>query len=81
MDFVLEEATIEQLHEAIFQKRATCVEVVKHYIERCERYNGVATMLVTSDGKPLDSTPNGVVRAGKPLRFPIINSSSPYSFT
>ena len=70
MDFVLEEATIEQLHEAIGQKRATCVQVVKHYIHRCERYNGVATMLVTSDGKPIDSPPNGVVRAGKPLRFP-----------
>ena len=50
MDFVLEEATIEQLHEAIGQKRATCVQVVKHYINRCERYNGVATMLVTSNG-------------------------------
>jgi amidase len=70
MDFVLEEATIEQLHEAIGQKRATCVQVVKHYINRCERYNGVATMLVTSDGKPIDCHPNGVVRAGKPLRFP-----------
>ena len=70
MDFVVEEATIEQLHEAIVQNRASCVEVVKHYIERCERYNGVATMLVTSDGKPLDKPPNGVVRAGKPLRFP-----------
>lgn len=70
MDFVLEEATIEQLHEAIGQKRATCVQVVKHYINRCERYNGVATMLVTSNGDALDTKPKGTVRAGKPLSFP-----------
>ena len=70
MDFVLEEATIEQLHEAIVQKRVTCLQVVNHYINRCERYNGVATMLVTSNGDALDTKPKGTVRAGKPLSFP-----------
>jgi len=38
--FVLEEATIEELHQAIKTGRTTCVAVVRHYIERARAYNG-----------------------------------------
>ena len=38
--FRLEEATIEELHQAIKTGRTTCVAVVRHYIERAKAYNG-----------------------------------------
>ena len=40
--FCLEEATIDDLHEAIRDGRTTCVAVVRHYIARVRAYNGVA---------------------------------------
>lgn len=67
--FRLEEATIDQLHQAIRDGRTTCVAVVDHYIERARAINGVATMLVTEDGEAVSET-NGAVRATKPLQFP-----------
>ena len=48
--FVLEEATIEQLQSALKAGRVNCAEVVQRYIDRCRRYNGVATRLVTAQG-------------------------------
>jgi amidase len=67
--FRLEEATIEELHEAITTGRTTCVAVVQHYIERARAYNGVAGVLVTEDGAPVPQA-DGAVRAMAPLRFP-----------
>jgi amidase len=67
--FQLEEATIDELHEAIKAGHITCVEIVQHYIARTRAYNGVASLLVTEDGKPVPEA-RGTVRAGAPLRFP-----------
>src|SRR5262245_30829418 len=67
--FRLEEATIEALHTAIRSGQITCVAIVQHYLARARAYNGVASMLVTTDGAPIpDAT--GAVRAQAPLRFP-----------
>jgi amidase len=67
--FRLEEATIDELHEAIRTGRTTCVAVVQHYIDRARAYNGVASVLVTEDGAPV-SQAAGTVRAMAPLGFP-----------
>jgi Asp-tRNA(Asn)/Glu-tRNA(Gln) amidotransferase A subunit family amidase len=67
--FRLEEATIDELHAAIRAGRITCVEVVRHYIERARAYNGVCSLLVTEDGALVPETA-GTVRAGAPLSFP-----------
>jgi hypothetical protein len=67
--FCLEEATIEELHAAITSGQTTCVAIVQRYIERARTYNGVASMLVTTDGTPIPEAP-GAVRAQAPLRFP-----------
>ena len=67
--FRVEEATIAELHAAIRSGRTTCVDVVRQYIDRARAYNGVASVLVTEDGKPVDEA-TGAVRAGAPLRFP-----------
>src|SRR5438132_12583797 len=67
--FCLEEATIEELHQAIKAGRTTCVAIVRHYIERARTYNGVASVLVTERGAPVPEA-IGAERAGAPLRFP-----------
>src|SRR5262245_31812483 len=67
--FCLEEATMEQLHAAIRAGQITCVQVVQHYIDRVRAYNGVASVLVTADGKPVEAA-TGAVRGTAPLRFP-----------
>ena len=67
--FRLDEATIEELHEAIQSGRTTCVAVVQHYIDRVRAYNGVASVLVTQDGAPVAEA-KGAVRAMAALRFP-----------
>ena len=67
--FRLEEATIDELHEAIKAGQVTCVAVVQHYVERSRAYNGVASLLVTDDGAPVPEA-TGTVRATAPLRFP-----------
>jgi amidase len=67
--FVLEEATIDDLHQAIRAGKTTCVGVVQHYIDRVRAYNGVASMLVTADGAPIPEA-SGAVRAMAPIRFP-----------
>jgi len=67
--FVLEEATIAELHAAIRAGKITVVEVVQHYLARVRAFNGVASMLVTRDGA--DATPGkGAVRGGTLLTFP-----------
>src|SRR5580700_5800682 len=67
--FRLEEATIQDLHEAIRAGRTTCVAVVQRYIERARTFNGVASALLTKDGAPVPAT-TGAIRAQAPLRFP-----------
>jgi amidase len=67
--FRLEEATIDELHQAIKSGQTTCVAIVQHYIERVRAFNGVASALVTEDGAPVPAT-TGAVRAMAPLRFP-----------
>src|SRR5215813_13419994 len=67
--FCVEEATIDQLHEAIKAGRTTCVAAVRDYIDRCRAYNGVCSMLVTEEGGPVPAA-DGAVRAGAPLKFP-----------
>jgi amidase len=67
--FRLDEATIDELHEAIRAGRATCVAVVRHYIERVRAFNGVASALVTEDGARVPAA-TGAVRAMAPIRFP-----------
>src|SRR5262249_58678246 len=51
--FRLEEATIDDLHDAIRAGRTTCVDVVEHYLARVRAFNGVAGLLVTEGGAPV----------------------------
>ena len=67
--FLLEEATIDDLHAAICSGETTVAAVVERYLARVRAYNGVSSMLVTADGAPVAEAP-GVVRAGSPLKFP-----------
>ncbi|MGA7811278.1 amidase family protein [Bradyrhizobium sp.] len=67
--FRLEEATIAEMQAAIVSGETTCVDIVRHYIERARAYNGPASLLVTADGAPIEPA-TGTVRAGKPLSFP-----------
>jgi amidase len=67
--FCLEEATIEELHQAIRSGKTTCVAVVQHYIARVRAFNGVSSMLVTEDGAPVPQA-TGAVRAMAPMLFP-----------
>src|SRR5437588_1565026 len=67
--FRLEEAAIDELHQAIRAGKTTVVEIVEHYIARVRAYNGVASLLVTEDGGNIPA-PTGAVRAGAPLHFP-----------
>jgi amidase len=67
--FCLEEATIDELHQAIKTGQTTCAAVVQHYVERARAYNGVASLLVTEDGEPVPEA-TGMVRATASLRFP-----------
>jgi Asp-tRNA(Asn)/Glu-tRNA(Gln) amidotransferase A subunit family amidase len=67
--FCLEEATIDELHQAIKTGKTTCGAVVQHYIDRVRAFNGVSSMLVTEDGASAPET-SGAVRAMAPVVFP-----------
>lgn len=67
--FRLEEATIGALQAAIQAGEITCVDIVRHYIERVRAFNGTSNLLVTEDGAPVPEV-KGAVRGGAPLRFP-----------
>ncbi len=67
--FHLQEATIDDIHQAIRTGQITCKGLVQLYLNRARAYNGVADVLVTKDGAPIPPAP-GVVRAGSPLKFP-----------
>ncbi len=67
--FRLVEATIAQLHAAIQSGQTTCAAVVQEYLTRARAYNGVASILVTQDGRPVPPAP-GAIRAQAPIQFP-----------
>jgi Asp-tRNA(Asn)/Glu-tRNA(Gln) amidotransferase A subunit family amidase len=67
--FQLVEATIDELHAAIQAGQITCVEIVQRYLDRARAFNGVPSLLVTEDGKPIAKA-KGTVRGGAPLDFP-----------
>ena len=67
--FCLEEATIDDLHQAIKSGQTNCVAIVQHYIDRVRAFNGVASALVTEDGTPVPEA-TGAMRAMVALRFP-----------
>src|SRR6266850_2057843 len=67
--FRLEEATIDELQAAIRSGEITCVQIVQRYLDRARAYNGVASRLVTGDGRPV-APATGAVRAGAALAFP-----------
>jgi amidase len=67
--FQLEEANIAQLHAAIRAGQITLVQVIQHYLKRVRAFNGVSSMLVTTDGAAV-SAATGAVRGGAPLQFP-----------
>src|SRR6187397_1662000 len=67
--FVLEEATIDELHAAIKAGETTCVDVVRHYLARVRTFNGTSNLLVTKDGAAVPEV-HGTVRGGAPLKFP-----------
>jgi Asp-tRNA(Asn)/Glu-tRNA(Gln) amidotransferase A subunit family amidase len=67
--FAVEEATIEDVHNAIVAGETTCVGIVEAYIARAQAYNGVCTALVTPYGQDVRAV-TGYVRAGAPLTYP-----------
>src|SRR6185312_9983669 len=67
--FVVEEATIDDLHAAIKAGETTVADVVRHYIARVRAFNGTSNLLVTEDGAPVPKA-KGTVRGGAPLKFP-----------
>src|SRR6185312_1939969 len=67
--FVLEEATIDELHAAIKAGETTCVDVVRHYLARVRAFNGTSNLLVTRDGAKIPDA-KGTMRGGAPLAFP-----------
>ena len=67
--FHIEEATVDQLHQAIKSGETTCVNIVRQYLDRIRAYNGVSSMLVTEDGNDV-SPAIGAVRCEQQLSFP-----------
>ncbi|MGB7257367.1 MAG: amidase family protein [Pseudolabrys sp.] len=67
--FVLEEATIGDLHAAIKAGKTTVVAVVEHYLARVRAFNGTSNLLVTQDGAKIPEA-KGTMRGGAPLTFP-----------
>ena len=73
--FVLEEATIDELHAAIRAGETTCVDVVRHYLARVRAFNGTSNLLVTKDGAAIPEA-KGFPRGGAPLAFPTRDGES-----
>jgi len=67
--FHLEEATIEDIHNAIKSGEITCKGLVQAYFARAKAYNGVCTQLVTNNGASIPAA-TGAVRGGTPIKFP-----------
>ena len=75
-EFTVEEATIDDIQNAIKNGEVTCQGVVQAYIDRAKAYNGVCAALVTADGKPIPAA-TGTTRAGSPLLFPTKTVAAP----
>jgi amidase len=73
--FHLEEATIEDIHEAIKSGEITCKGLVQAYIARAKAYNGVCTRLVTDKGAAIPAA-KGTVRGGAPISFPTTTTAA-----
>jgi len=67
--FHLEEATTNDVHQAIQKGQITCLGLVESYLDRAMTYNGVTNQLVTSDGQPVEEVP-GVLRAKSEVEYP-----------
>ncbi len=67
--FHLEEATINDIHQAIQAGQISCQGLVQAYINRAKSYNGMCTELVTEDGG-LIAPATGAVRAGSLITYP-----------
>ena len=65
--FQVEEATIDDIQEAIQQGTTTCVEVVQAYVDRARAYNGMCTQLVTEDGASITPGTGTVPPSPTPL--------------
>ena len=65
-EFTVEEATIDDIHNAIKSGEITCKGLVQAYMDRVKAYNGVCTTLVTADGESIPAA-TGTMRAGAPL--------------
>ena len=63
------ETSINEFHKSIKNRETSVSEVVQVYINRSRKYNGVASMLVTEDGRDVPEV-TGIVRSGIPLKFP-----------
>jgi Asp-tRNA(Asn)/Glu-tRNA(Gln) amidotransferase A subunit family amidase len=69
--FRVEEATIQDIQNAIKNGQTTCRGIVQAYLDRARAFNGVCTELVTKDGASVPATA-GAVRAGSPMSFPTV---------
>ncbi len=67
--FHLEEATINNIHQAIQAGQISCQGLVQAYINRAKSYNGMCTQLVTEDGG-LIAPAQGAMRAGSLITYP-----------
>lgn len=67
--FQVEEATIDDIQQAIKTGETTCEGVVRAYIARAKAYNGACTALVTENGESIAPT-TGYIRGGAPITFP-----------
>jgi amidase len=67
--FRVEEATIDDLQDAIKSGATTCVAIVRQYIDRVRAFNGVASMLVTEDGGSMPDA-RGALRGTESIVFP-----------
>src|SRR5262245_32730487 len=69
-DFQLQEATIDDVHQAIRSGEMTCKQIVEAYIARAKTYNVAAcSKLVTADGAKVPKL-LGASRTGTPVKFP-----------
>lgn len=67
-EFHVEEASIDDIQNAIQKGETTCKGVVEAYIERAKAYNNSCTALVTENGDPIAAA-TGAIRAGAPIKF------------
>jgi Asp-tRNA(Asn)/Glu-tRNA(Gln) amidotransferase A subunit family amidase len=69
-DFQLQEATIDDIHEAIRSGEMSCKQIIEAYIARAKTYNVAAcSKLVTADGAKVPKL-LGAVRGGTPVKYP-----------